>query len=405
MSDVIERRSSGIPGDTTGFHQAVHSPGLAALDEIAATYSLENIHQLAEAGRQVIWGGRSWESPLVFACDTIPVAHDQLWATDSRRSEATAEDHFQVPGEFCSMIKAMIGRLHADRDRHIKKVLHFGSGCEPVNAVFELARRDGYDIHTIETVSAFTPEEKRPHAVAFLVRELHRVAVWLTGRPADEDRVAEEIRRKNSVIRKVKHLVELRAVHPFYVSASRTRQIFMGSMHGYGDLDAFGAALDLLIGELEALEPLPLPPSYIPLVIAGGVGNQRILDAIEESHGVIVGWVMNGTYEYREDVPPLESLAHYVLDAQGRGDLGEAVGASVSYRRTLVEEAVRRTGARGIVSASLIGCPYASMMQQLERDHFKQIGVPLIAIDTDVHREPPTEEQITRIKAFMEMLA
>jgi benzoyl-CoA reductase/2-hydroxyglutaryl-CoA dehydratase subunit BcrC/BadD/HgdB len=179
----------------------------------------------------------------------------------------------------------------------------------------------------------------------------------------------------------------------------------MGSMHGFGDLDAFGAALDLLIAELEALVPAPLPPSYIPLVIAGGVGNQRILDAIEESNGVIVGWVLNGAYEYREDVPPLESLAHYVLDAQGRGDLGEAVGASVSYRRILVEEAVRKTGARGIVSASLIGCPYASMMQQLERDYFKQVGVPLIAIDTDVHREPPTEEQITRIKAFMEMLS
>jgi benzoyl-CoA reductase/2-hydroxyglutaryl-CoA dehydratase subunit BcrC/BadD/HgdB len=385
--------------------RAAKSAGLEALEKIAATYSLENIHKLAESGRQVIWGGRSWESPLIFACDTIPVAHDQLWAVDSRKSEAIAEDHFQIPGEFCSMIKAMIGRLHTDRDRHIKKVLHFASGCEPITAIFDLARRDGYDIHSIDTVSAFRPEEKRPHAITFLVHELQRAAVWLTGKPADEARVAEEIRRKNSVIRKVRRLVDLRAEHPLYVPASQTRQIFMGSMHGFGDLDAFGAALDLLIGELEALKPAPLPPDRIPLVIAGGVGNQRILDAIEESNGVIVGWVLNGAYEYREDVPPLESLAHYVLDAQGRGDLGEAVGASVSYRRNLVEEAVRKTGARGIVSASLIGCPYASMMQQLERDHFKTLGVPLVAIDTDVHREPPTEEQITRIKAFIEMLA
>ena len=43
-------------------------------------------------------------------------------------------------------------------------------------------------------------------------------------------------------------------------------------------------------------------------------------------------------------------------------------------------------------------------MQQLERDYFKSIGVPLIALETDVHREPPTEEQITRVKAFIEML-
>jgi benzoyl-CoA reductase/2-hydroxyglutaryl-CoA dehydratase subunit BcrC/BadD/HgdB len=381
------------------------SEGLKALDAITANYTLAKLYAQADAGHRVIWGGRSWESPLVFACDTIPVAFDQLWASESRKSEAIAEDHFQVPTEFCSMIKAMLGRLHTDRDKKVTRILHFGAGCEPVNAVFELAKRDGYDIHTIDTVSAFRQSEKRDHCIAFLVEELQRASHWLIGKPADEARVAEEIRRKNSVIRKVRRLVELRSLHPLYIPAGRTRQIFMGSMHGYGDLDAFGAALDLLIAELEGLEESALPSHYIPLVVAGGIGNQRIIDAIEESNGVIVAWVFNGSYEYREDVPPLESMAHYVLDAQGRGDLGEAVGTSVSYRRILVEEALRQSGARGIISSSVTACPYASLMQQMERDHFSKLGIPLIALETDVHREPPTEEQITRIKAFMEMLA
>ena len=91
--------------------------------------------------------------------------------------------------------------------------------------------------------------------------------------------------------------------------------------------------------------------------------------------------------------------------AQSRGDLGEAVGASVAYRRILVEEEVRKTGARGVISSSITGCPYASLMQQLERDHFKTLGIPLIALETDVHREPPSEEQIMRVKAFIEMLS
>lgn len=404
MGDVLERGSQQPVGRRKA-RSAAESAGLKALDAIARNYSLEKLYAQADAGRQVIWGGRSWESPLVFACDTIPVAFDQLWATDSRKSEAIAEDDFQVPNEFCSMIKAMLGRLHADRDKKITRILHFGAGCEPVNAVFEMVRRDGYDVHTIETVSAFRPEEKREHCISLLVHEAHRIAHWLTGKPADEARVAEEIARKNRVIRKVRRLVELRGQHPLHIPAGRTRQIFMGSMHGFGDLDAFGRALDLLIAELEGLEATALPPGHIPLVVAGGIGNQRILDAIKESNGVIVAWVLNGAHEYREDVPPLESLAHYVLDAQGRGDLGEAVGTSVSYRRIMVEEAVRQTGARGIISSSVTGCPYASLMQQLERDHFKALGVPLIALETDVHREPPTEEQITRIKAFMEMLS
>ena len=405
MGDVLARDSRPAGSRPRTIPTAADSAGLKALDAIARNYSLAKLYALADAGRQIIWGGRSWESPLIFACDTIPVAYDQLWATDSRKSEAIAEDHFQVPTEFCSMIKAMIGRLHADREKKITRLLHFGAGCEPANAVLEMVRRDGYDVHTVETVSALRPEEKREQCIAILVHEQQRIAHWLTGKPADEDRVAEEIRRKNSVIRKVRRVVELRALHPLYIPAGRTRQIFMGSMHGFGDLDAFGAALDLVIAELEGLAVTPLPPGHIPLVVAGGIGNQRILDAIEESNGVIVGWVFNGAHEYREDVPPLESLAHYVLDAQGRGDLGEAVGTSVAYRRIMVEEAVRQTGARGIISSSVTGCPFASLMQQLERDHFKQLGVPLIALETDVHREPPTEEQITRIKAFMEMLA
>jgi benzoyl-CoA reductase/2-hydroxyglutaryl-CoA dehydratase subunit BcrC/BadD/HgdB len=33
------------------------------------------------------------------------------------------------------------------------------------------------------------------------------------------------------------------------------------------------------------------------------------------------------------------------------------------------------------------------------------LGIPLIALETDVHREPPTEEQIMRVKAFVEMLS
>ena len=405
MSDVLVPPSRHQKAGWRKIPAAVNSEGLNALDAIAKNYSLAKLYAHADAGRQVIWGGRSWEAPLIFACDSIPVAYDQLWAVDSRKSEAIAEDEFQVPSEFCSMIKAMLGRLHTDREKKITRILHFGAGCEPVNAVLEMVRRDGYDVHTIETVSAFRPEEKREQCIAMLVHEEQRIAHWLTGKPADEARVAEEIRRKNRVIRKVRRLVELRAQHPLYIPAGRTRQIFMGSMHGFGDLDAFGAALDLLIAELEALPASTLPPGHIPLVVAGGIGNQRILDTIEESNGVILAWVFNGAHEYREDVPPLESLAHYVLDAQGRGDLGEAVGTSVAYRRIMVEEAVRQTGARGIISSSITGCPYASLMQQLERDHFKALGIPLIALETDVHREPPTEEQITRIKAFMEMLS
>jgi len=382
---------------------AKDSKGLALLTALAQSYSYAVIQQQAAAGKSVIWGGFSWDSPLIYACDTIPVGFDQLWFDDSRESEAIAENHFQIPGEFCSMIKAMIGRLNTDRNNGIKRILHFGAGCEPISSVFELAKQDGYEIQTIETVSSFRPEEKRPAGIKLLVSELQRIAVWLTGKPAD--RVAEEIKRKNKLLRKVHRLIDLRARHPLYIPGIQTQLIFMGSMHGYGDLEQFGVVLDTLIAELGELDEVPLHESYIPLVVAGGVGNRRLWETIEESNGAVVSWVVLGSELYREDIPPLESLAHFVLDAQARGDLGEMVGASVAYRRGRVAEEVAKTGARGIIASSIIGCPYASLMQQLERDHFSALGVPVLTLETDVHREPPTEEQIMRIKAFMEMLA
>ncbi len=390
------RRAPSAPAD---------SPGLKALKALAESYSYANIQKEAAAGKSALWGGWSWDSPLIYACDTIPVGYDQLWFDDSRTSEAIAEDHFQVPGEFCSMIKAMIGRLHTDRDNNIKRILHFGSGCEPISSVLELAKRDGYDVQTLETVTAFRADEKRTHGIKLLVSELHRIAIWLTGKPADEERVAAEIRRKNRVIGKVRHVLELRARHPLYIPGIHTKLIFMGANHMFGAPEAYADVLDTLAAELEQLDEHPLPSTAIPLVLAGSVGNQRLFDAIEESGGAIVGWVYLGTHQYDETLPPLESLAHFVLDAQGRGDLGEAVGASVAYRRILVEEEVRKTGARGVISSSITGCPYASLMQQLERDHFSAASVPIVTLETDVHREPPTEEQITRVKAFIEMLS
>ncbi|ALK09851.1 2-hydroxyacyl-CoA dehydratase family protein [Blastochloris viridis] len=405
MSHVLSLDIEARPAARRRHRGPGASKGLAALDALARSYSFRSITRAAEAGQSVIWGGWSWESPLVYASDTIPVSYDQLWAEESRASEAIAEDHFQVPPEFCSMIKAMLGRLHIDRDTPIKRILHFGSGCEPIHSVLELAKQDGYDIFTLDTVTAFRSKDKNAASIAFLVEELRRLSHWLTGKPVDEERLAVEIRRKNRVLRKVARLLELRARHPLDVPGIQTRQIFMGAMHGFGDLEAFGAVLDTLIAELEDLDDEPEAPTYIPVVLAGSVGNVQIFQAIEESNGAIVGWVYHGADTYREDLPPLESLAHYVLDAQSRGDLGEAVGASVAYRRILVEEEVRKTGARGIISSSITGCPYASLMQQLERDHFKHAGIPLITLETDVHKEPPTEEQIMRVKAFIEMLA
>jgi benzoyl-CoA reductase/2-hydroxyglutaryl-CoA dehydratase subunit BcrC/BadD/HgdB len=383
------------------------SEAVKKLGELQKAYSLEQIERWAAEGRSVIWGGNSWEAPLIRACDTIPVGFAELWKHDSVHAEAVAENHHQIPSEFCSMIKAMIGRLHLRKDNTIKRILYFGSTCEPISMVLDHAHHDGYDVHCIDAATAFKVGERRTELVAFLVNELQKVSLWLTGKPMDEARLTAELKFKNRIMHKVRRILDLRLQAPFYLNAPPTAQILMGSNHFFGQPQEFEAVVDQILLDIEAAAVEPETRYFIPLVLAGGVaGGPKLLKVIEEANGVVLGWVIHSTSDFREDIPPLEAVAHYLFDAQLKGELGEGAGASATLRRRRVEELVDKTKARGIISSFVTGCPYGSVVQGLERQYFKKKGVAFVGLEHSVHaEEPPTEEQITRIKAFIEMLA
>ncbi|MFZ3132597.1 MAG: hypothetical protein WA125_16250 [Desulfosporosinus sp.] len=58
-----------------------------------------------------------------------------------------------------------------------------------------------------------------------------------------------------------------------------------------------------------------------------------------------------------------------------------------------------------MISLSITGCPYGSVVQKTERDYFQRLSIPIITLETNVHKERPAEEQIMRIKTFVEMLS
>lgn len=393
-------------GAAAGGDAAAQSPAIKELKELVKSYTLPDIEKLVAQGQKAIWGGLSWEAPFIYACDTIPVGIGELWRHDSRTAESVAENYYQIPPEFCSMIKAMIGRLHLRAPDPISKILYFGSVCEPIASVYELAKTDNYDVFCIENVTAFKTEDKRPEVVAFLVKELERVVLWLNdGQPLDEDKLWAEIKRKNLVSQKIRTILDLRLQAPLYLSSVATMEMLLGSTHYFGQPERYIALLDQLIEELTEAGKTPEERFFIPIVLAGGSGSKEILKVIEESQGAVIGWVAVGTEDYRLDVPPLESIAHYLLDSQKQGELGEGAGTSATYRRFRVEELINKTGAKGIISSAITGCPYGSVVQKTERDYFKGLGVPVITLETNVHKERPSEEQIMRVKTFVEMLS
>lgn len=399
-----KRAAKAVPQNATA---PAASSALVRLRELAQSYSFHNVEQAVAEGRSAIWGGTSWELPLIYACDVIPVGFMELWREGSHESEAIAESTYQVPGEFCSMIKTVIGKLSQRKGSEtIRRILNFGSVCEPINIVFEMARREGYDVHTIDAVTTFKEADKRPEVIRFLVQELQKVAIWLTGHEVDEERLRHEIQRKNLLSAKVRRIMDLRLSSPLSMNSFAVLQLMQGYFHYYGDPVRFETILDDLTLELEAAARNPVPGDYIPLVLAGGfLGGPKLFEVVESSHGSFVGWEIFGTRDYREDVPPLESVAHYLLDAQLLGMYGEQAGSAVHLRKVNIEQLLKKTGAKGVIAASVTNCPYGGIVPQLERKHFKAHGVPYINLETTVHKDPPTEEQITRLKTFVEMLS
>ncbi|AHF92407.1 2-hydroxyglutaryl-CoA dehydratase [Opitutaceae bacterium TAV5] len=404
---AVKRHGSRVQPHLDDISLADHrSQAIRDLDELTKKWNLKHFEELVDQGRRAVWGGGSWDSPLLRATDTIGVPFMELWRHDSKHAEHVAENHFQVPAEFCSMIKAMIGRLHLKKYDKIRRILYFGSTCEPINMVLEHSRHDGYELHCYEAATAFKVGERREEMVRFFVNELRKTAVWLQGKPVDEDRLAGEIRLKNQVLRKVRRIMDLRLKRPYDLGSIPTLRINMGANHLFGNPVKFNEILDRLIIELEEAAKTPETRPYLPLVLAGGApGGVSFFELLEKSNAVIVGLVIQGTSTYREDVPPLESLAHYLFDAQLRGELGEGAGASATLRRRRVEEIVKHTGARGLISSAITACPYASVVQQLERNYFRKQGFPIVGLEHTVHTEPATEEQTMKVRAFLEQLA
>lgn len=387
-----------------------NSKGVKKLLELADSY-LESKETALQHGKPSVWGGGSWEAPLLFACDTIPVPLSELWRSAGQEAATLGETHFQIPGEFCSMIKAALGGLYLRKGGNINRILTFCAGCEPMNVAKELLKKEGYDIHYIDAISLSGYDKTQyEQSLKFLVSELQDSARWLTGgEEPDEEKLRLRIKQKNEVMRKTGRILDLRLKNPQYLGAKPTQQIIMGAGHFFGDYEEYIKVLDILIEELEeAAARGEKQNDIIPLVFAGGGGSAgQMFTTIEEGGGAIVGWVGPNSFDrfYSEDIPPLESLARYLLDGQLAGELGEMGGGAATLRRNRIEAEIKKTNARGVVLYGVTGCPYGTIVRQMEREYFKKQGIPVINLEGTVYKEPPTEEQLNTVKTFLEMLS
>lgn len=380
-----------------------YSEGVGQLFDLATNYIFDAEKAYRE-GKNMVW--TALDAPFPYACGYTPVAFTELGRLVSGDVMRTAENHFQVPVESCSMVKATLGEWYL-RKGGINRILGASGGCEPFNIVLDLVRGEGYDVHYIDTAYR-TPgrsHDEYEELVRFAMDQYKIAAKWLTGSELDEEKLGDEIKHRNQVMHKVRKIMELRLKAPLYIRSLPTMFLLLGSGHYFGKPEEYMTMLDTLISELEIETKKPNTTKYVPLIWAGGRGQEfGVYKAVDDAGGAILGWVIPTPYiwDYDEKLPPLEALARYQLSPTGgptqtRGMHGYWVKA--------VEKQIKKVNARGIIFYGYVGCSFSGIQREMQRDYFKQKGMPGISLAGSFQVGPPSGQLITRVKAFTEMLA
>lgn len=393
--------------DYVKYTKEVHSysPAIGKLLDLSMSY-IADAEKAYQTGRKnAIWcNAIGWEVQLLYACNTIPVSYSEMGRLSDREIMQISEDYYQFPVETCSMVKCTVGQWHSRKESSsIKRILGNSTACEPYNLAWEVMRKAGYDVHTIDVLyrGAGVEGKRLEQLIAFFVEQVYGVVEWLTGsRYIDEEKLALEIKRKNRLLAKVRQVLDLRLKHPFYMRSLATILVLNVGLNNYfGKPEEFEAAVDLLIAELESKPVNDIErKKVIPLVWAGSTGQEfGIYDAIDQAGGALLGLRSVPFKLFREDVGPVEALARYSYDNQG-------AGAGV-YARNVLEQEIDRLNARGLVLYGYIGCSFASIDREMWRNYFHKKGIPSINLEGSFQVGAPSGQVLTRVKAFIEMLA
>jgi benzoyl-CoA reductase/2-hydroxyglutaryl-CoA dehydratase subunit BcrC/BadD/HgdB len=380
-----------------------YSKGVGKLFDMALSY-MGDAEKGNLEGKPAVWSTGLMEAPLLYACDTVPMAvYDLGRLGSSDAAIGTSEEMFDMPQETCSMVTALLGEWYLRRNNSVKKVVALSTVCEPLNMAYEMIREYGFDIHRVEQVikPVHGGEERLDQMVKFLTSELADVAVFLSGKPVDEAKMAVEIARMNRLMAKFREILALRVANPLYIKSLPTLFLLMGSGHYYGKPEQYEALLDELIVELTNADFVPSPfGKIIPLTWVGARGLEfGVYKAVDDLGGALLSWFTPNPYDrvWREDIPPLEAMARFILEYF-------VTGSPVNQIK-YIEKMIEESGSKGMLFYTYIGCPYGGLHVELFRDYFQKKGVPSSGLEGSWQVGAPSGQLITRVRAFIEMLS
>jgi benzoyl-CoA reductase/2-hydroxyglutaryl-CoA dehydratase subunit BcrC/BadD/HgdB len=354
-------------------------------------------------GENVVWTSAPL-MPVYRANGTVPIPLGELGRLGSTDALAAAEDYFQLPKESCSMVGSILGEFYLRSGRTTPRLVVWNGQCEPLNLGWELLKDEGYDVFRVESVNrpnTADDDERVAQLQSFFIEEVKRLSLWLTGKPLDETSLAAEMQRGNRIFAKTRQILRLRLQNPLYIRSLATMYLLGGMSSFYGRADEYEEVLDTLIEELQASLAAPIPhDKIVRLAWVGGRGQEfGIYKTVDDSGGAVTGWHSGDdwTRDFREDLPPLQAFADYIITARTFG--------SAVRQRTRIEEYLPEFGAQGILFYGYIGCSFGSVHREIQAEYFRKLGYPGIFLEGSFQVGPATGQALTRVRAFVEMLS
>jgi benzoyl-CoA reductase/2-hydroxyglutaryl-CoA dehydratase subunit BcrC/BadD/HgdB len=301
------------------------------------------------------------------------------------------------------MIATVIGELYLRRETLVREIVVYGGGCEPMYIAWELLKEHGYTIHRVEGVYAPPKgdEERKRQVIEFAASEFGALVETLTGKPVDEARLSFELARSNRLTDKLGRVLDLRVRNPYYLRSLATTLLIEGNSTYFGRPDEYEEVLDLLIEEMEASDIIPPPKGkVIPIAWVGHRGQEfGVYKAVDDAGGALffnAPGVGHGRH-WREDLPPLEAVGDFLTGGWARGNW--------AARFKTVENIVAKTGSKGIILYTYIGCSFGGFHNEIEREHFQKMGIPSLNLEGSFQVGAVHGQLLTRVRAFVEMLS
>lgn len=378
-----------------------YSGGIKKIFDLALSY-VYYAEEQHKKGANAVWFQAKAEAPLILACDAIPVAFTEAGRLGSPNALTVASDVYQIPEDICSMVRVNIGEWYLRKNK-IKRILGLGSACEAYNIMFEVMKKEGYDVYTIDTAyrAPDMDHDRYESMLKFYEEEVRQAARWINGKELDEDKFRYEIERRNRINRKLRKICDLRKLHPTYLKSLPAMYMISATGHFFGRPEEYEEALDMIISEFEALKADEYNEKTVPLAWSGGRGQEfGIFEAIDEAGGAVIDWHLPTPYEY--DYPdwekdPVRSYSQYLL--------GKDTGGNTIDKLDLLGESIKASGAKGVLLYGYVGCTFSGIDRELQRQYYRRHDIPCLSLDGSFQVGMPSGQLITRVKAFVEMLS